>query len=236
MKLRALTALLLLVALASSAWAAQGDPEQVYAIQERRFARFHELALPVGFITDDDFYYAYPVGLSYTFHFNENLAWEVLRGQWVFNDEKDLRADLESDFGVTPEHFDKIQYTLHSNFVLKPSYGKDALWNRWIVNHETFVLAGAGVTGYEREFSDGETQTETALSLSFGLGRKYFLNETFCLNLEVRDLVNFKDSGVENNVYLGVSLGFRFNLAPRAADRTGEVEEFRRRLTGAKDE
>ncbi len=232
MKSRSLLAALLLLVLAPAAWPAEGDPERVYAIQERRFARFHELALPVGFIPDDDFHHAYPVGLSYTFHFNENLAWEVLRGQWVFNQEKDLRQDLEGDFGVTPEHFDQIQFNLHSSFVLKPSYGKDALWNRWIVNHETFALAGVGITGYEREFSDGATETETALSLSFGLGRKYFVNENFCVNLEVRDLVNFKDAGVENNVYLGVSLGFRFNLSPREPARTDEVGEFRKRLKG----
>lgn len=236
MKSRVLIALLFLAGLAPAARSAQGDPEQVFAIQERRFARFHELALAVGFIPDEDFNYDYPVGLSYTFNFNENLAWEVLRGQWVFNYEKDLRQDLENDFGVTPESFDEMRYTVHSSFVLKPSYGKDALWNRWLVNHETFVLAGAGITGYERQFSDGETENETALSLSFGLGRKFFLNESFCLNLEVRDLVNFKEDGVENNVYLGMSLGFRFNLSPREPDRTGQVEDFRRRLKGDGDE
>jgi len=236
MKRAALVAVHLLLALGGSALAQGAAPEQVFAIQERRFARYHELALPLGFIPDLDFHHSFPVGLSYTFNFNENLAWEVLRGQWVFSAEKGLKEDLEGDFGVTPEHFDRIQYTLHTNFVLKPSYGKDAVWNRWIVNHETFVLAGVGITGYEREFSDGATETETAPSLSFGLGRKFFLNERFCVNLEVRDLVNFKDDGVENNVYLGASLGFRFNLSPRQPPASGEVDAFRRRVKGQSDE
>jgi outer membrane beta-barrel protein len=232
MKRATLIPVLLLLVVGGSALAQGVAPEQVSAIQERRFARFHELALPVGVIPDLNFHRAFPVGLSYTFNFNENVAWEVARGQWVFNAERDLKNDLESDFGVTPEHFDKMRYTLHSNLVVKPSYGKDAIWNRWIVNHETFVLAGAGITGYEREYSDGATETETAPSLSFGLGRKFFVNERFCLNLEVRDLVNFKDAGVENNVYLGLSLGFRFNLSPRQPVASGEVDAFRRRVKG----
>jgi len=236
MKRAVLVVIPLLLALGGSALAQGKAPEQVYAIQERRFARFHEVALAAGFIPDLDFHHSYPVGLSYTFNFNENLAWEVLRAQWVFSAEKDLKQDLESDFGVTPEHFDRMQYLIHTNFVLKPSYGKDSIWNRWIVNHETFALAGVGVTGYEREFSDGATETEAALSLSFGLGRKFFLNERFCVNLEVRDLVNFKDAGLENNVYLGASLGFRFNLSPRQPPASGEVDAFRRRLKGANDE
>ena len=236
MKSKAILAFFFVLALSPWAWAEDRAPEKVYAIQERRFARFHEIALVAGFIPDDDFHDAFPVGLSYTFHFNENLAWEVARGQWVFNSEKDLRQDLEDEFGVTPERFDEIRYTAHTNFVLKPSYGKDALWNRWIVNHETFVLAGVGVTGYERHFSDKGSEWETALSVSLGVGAKVFLSENFCLNLEVRDYINFKDEGVENNVYLGLGLGFRFDLAPRKPRTSGEVDEFRKRVKEGKDD
>ncbi len=235
MKTRLLT-LLLLLNCAAPAWSAEREPEQVYAIQERKFARFHEIDLAVGFIPDDEFYYGYPVGLGYTFNFSETLAWEVLRAQWVFTQENDVRNDLESDFGATPERFDEMRYLVHTNFVFKPSYGKDALWNRSVVNHETFVLAGVGVLGYDEATSQGDQESKVALSLSFGLGRKFFLNETFCLNLEVRDYVNFKSNDVENNVYLGLSLGYRFNLSPRQAPAADEVEGLRRRLGGQRDE
>ncbi len=189
--------------------------EEVYAIQNRIFDRHHEVDLLLGFIPNDDFHDPITLGVQYTYNFNEILAWEVVRGQYFFNREKDLKKDLEENFGVTPTELDWLRYAVYTSLVLKPSYGKDALWNRKVINHETFMVAGVGVVRYESENSDGETGGETAPSLNFGLGRKYFISENLCLNLEVRDYLNFRDAGVENRVYLGLSLGFRFDLSPR---------------------
>jgi len=189
--------------------------EEVFAIQERLFDRDHEVGLVTGYIPDEDFDHAFPLGLDYVFRFNENVSWEVGRVQYILNMDKDLKTDLEDDFGATPSEFDRIKYSVHSNLLLTPSYGKDAFWNRGILNHETFLALGAGVMVYERETSSGSKSTTVSPSLSFGIGRKYFLTPTLCLNVEVRDFVNFKDSGVENHIYLGIGVGYRFNLAPR---------------------
>jgi outer membrane beta-barrel protein len=221
--------LLLAVARTASAQPAE-EKELVYAIQNRIFDRHHEIGFVLGFIPNDDFYYGYPVGFSYTYHLNENVAWEVARGQWFFNNEKDLKQDLEKDFGVTPTHFDEMKLMLHSNLILKPSYGKDALWNKTVINHETYLLAGIGMVSYDRHFSTGKDGSEQAVSLSFGLGRKYFLNKKFAVNLEFRDYVNFKEADTENIVYLGVGLCYRFDLAPRKAARETAVENFKRYL------
>jgi outer membrane beta-barrel protein len=194
---------------------AKDSGEEVFAIQERIFDRDHEVGLVLGYIPDERFQHAFPAGLDYLFNFNENLAWEVGRAQYFFNVDKDLKEDLEKEFGATPEEFDRRKYSIHTSLLLKPSYGKDALWNRRIVNHETFVALGAGIAAYERETSTGEKSSELAPSLSFGLGRKYFLGPKLCLNLEIRDFVDFKDAGVENHVFLGIGLGYRFNLKPR---------------------
>ena len=226
-------ALLLVLPCAPGAAAPRpGEGEEVVAIQKRLFDRFHEVALVAGFIPDEDFYYVFPVGLSYTYNFNENLAWEVIRAQWAFTNEKDLKKDLESDFGATPSQFDEMKYLIHTNVLVKPSYGKDALWNRRVIHHETYLLAGVGVAGYDRRTSDGGRSGRHALSLSFGLGRKYFLNRSFCVNFEVRDLVNLKGGDTENNVYFGVSLGWRFDLSPRRPPRDPAVDELRHYLGG----
>jgi len=194
-----------------------GAEEEVYAIQNRIFDRDHEVDLLLGYIPNDDFHELVPVGAQYTFNFNENLAWEVVRAQYYLNWEKDLKEDLEDNFGVTPSELDWITYTVHSSLVLKPSYGKDALWNRKVVNHETFLAVGAGVVRYDTEDTDGNEGGETTFSLSFGLGLKYFINKKLCLNFEVRDMVNFRNDGAENRMYLGVGLGFRFDMSPRKA-------------------
>jgi outer membrane beta-barrel protein len=198
--------------------------EHVKAIQERIFHRHHEIGLNVGYIPDDDFYYAFPVGLGYTYNFNDHFSWEVVRAQLALNTEKSLKDDLEENFGVTPQEFDEPKYFIHSHLVFKPSYGKDAVWNRSVVNHETYLFLGGGMVNYERDYSYGSSDSENAPSVSFGIGRKYFLNQNLCLNLEVRDTVTFKDGETENNIWFGVSLGFRFNLSPRKMEQDSTIQ------------
>ena len=198
--------------------------EHVKAIQERIFHRHHEIGLNAGYIPDDDFYYAFPVGLGYTYNFNDHFSWEVVRAQLALNTEKDLKNNLEDNFGVTPQQFDEPKYFIHSHLVFKPSYGKDAVWNRGVVNHETYLFLGGGMVNYERDYSYGSSESENAPSVSFGIGRKYFLNQNLCLNLEVRDTVTFKDDETENNIWFGVSLGFRFDLSPRKTERDSTIQ------------
>lgn len=196
--------------------------EKVFAIQERIFHRNHEISLGLNYIPDNDFYESYPVGIAYTFHFNNYLAWEVARGQYFVNQEKELKGDLEDNFGVTPSEFQEPKYMIHSNLVIKPFYGKESIWNKGIVNHESYFLLGGGVVNYEKKFSYGDTETENAPSISLGYGIKYFVSKNMVMNLELRDLINFREEKTENSLSMGVGLSFRFNLSPRKTedDRT----------------
>lgn len=191
------------------------DKEQVFAVQERIFHRNHEIGFLIGNIVDDDFYNVYPLGLSYTYHFNDHLAWEVVRGQYMLNREKDLKKDLENKFGVTPSEFSEPRYLFHSSLVIKPFYGKESLWNRGIVNRESAFFVGAGIVNYEKQYSFGDPTTENAPSICLGYAAKFFLSKNICMNFEIRDLINMKDDGTENDVYLGLALSLRFNLSPR---------------------
>ncbi len=198
--------------------------EHVKAIQDRIYYRSHEIGLNLGYIPDDDFYHVFPAGLSYTYNFNDYLSWEVVRAQWAINTDKDLKDNLEENFGVTPQEFSEPKYFIYSHLMFKPSYGKDALWNQRVINHETYLFLGGGMVNYERDYSYGSSDLENAPSLSFGIGRKYFLNQNLCLNLEVRDIVTFRENDTENNIWFGLTFGFRFNLSPRETDRDSTVE------------
>ena len=204
--------------------------EKVSAVQNRVFHRSHELDFSVGYIADDDFFHVYPIGLGYTFHFNEELAWEVARVQYMFNTDKDLKSTLRDDFNVQPELFPEKQYMLHSHIVYKPLYGKHAFLNRGVINNEISLFAGPGVVNYKWDYSTGETSTENALSISFGAGMKFFLSERWCLNAEVRDLINFREDETENNVYFGLGIGFRFDLAPRKIKEDPTMNKLKRIL------
>jgi outer membrane beta-barrel protein len=211
------------------------DAEHVFAIQKKMYHRYHELGLDAGYIPDDDFFEVFPVGLYYNYNFNDLITWQVVRGHWMFTAEKDLKEDLENDFGATPSKFFEPEYAVHSNFMIRPLYGKSAFRNRRIINHETYLYLGGGFVGYDKRFSDGSSETDIAPSISLGIGQKIFLNEKFCLNVEVRDWINFRDNDTENNFWVGLSLGFRFNLSARKTERDTTVEHLNQYLRERKN-
>jgi outer membrane beta-barrel protein len=208
----------------------KGGEEKVFAVQERIFHRDHELSFCFGYIPDDDFYSVFPVGIGYTYHFNDFLAWEVARGQYLVTQEKHLKKTLEGDYGVTPSEFLEPQYMVHSNLMIKPFYGKESIWNRSIINQESYFLLGGGIVNYKKRYSFGTSGSETAPSLCFGYGVKYFLSKSLAMNLELRDLVNFKKEKTENNVDLGMSLSYRFNLSPRKTEQDETVDKLKQLL------
>lgn len=209
----------------------QDNEEKVYAVQNRIFHSDHEIDVSGGYIADDDFFHVYPIGLGYTYHFNEHIAWEVGRGQYFITQEKDIQKTLKDPpFNAQAEFFNEPIYMLHSHLVLKPLYGKAAILNRRVVNYETYFFAGPGVIHYEKNFSTGETDTEDVFSLSLGVGFKYFVSKKICLNFEIRDLVNFRKDDTENNLYFGIGLGYRFNLTPRKVEEDPTMKKLKRIL------
>lgn len=230
---RALAGLVAAVILLSvnSGWCdSQTDEEKVFAVQNRVFQRKHQLDLSVGYIADDDFFHVYPASLGYTYHFGENFSWEVARLGYNYNQDKDLKGTLETEFGVQPERFAEQMYMYHTHLVFKPLYGKHAVLNRGIVNDEIYLFGGAGMVHYEWNYSDGRIETEDAVSISLGSGMRFFLSQNLCLNIEIRDLVNLRENDTENNIYFGAGIGFRFNLAPRKVEEDPTVKKLKKIL------
>jgi outer membrane beta-barrel protein len=140
--------------------------------------------------------------------------------------EKDLRDELLA-LDVEPSRYPEQTYALHSHLIFRPLYGKSAFFNQNVVNHETYFFAGGGVTQYKWNRSFGESDTEMAPSLSFGAGMKFFLNERFCVNFEIRDIMNFREDATKNNVSVGLGLGFRFDLSARKSASDPTVEKLK---------
>jgi len=201
------------------------DGETVAAVQDRVFFRHHEIDLGVGYIPDDDFYELFPAKLGYTYNFNDHVSWNVVSFNWMFDQDKDLKKDLEGEFDVTPQSFDKTVYALHSNLIFKPLYGKSVFRNSRVINHETYLFAGGGYVTYETETSVGDIETKMMPSISLGIGQKVFLGQKLCVNFELKDWINFKEDEIENNFWFGISIGLRFNLAARKSDQDQNIEK-----------
>jgi outer membrane beta-barrel protein len=216
------------------------EEAKVYAVQNRIFHRDHEIKFDLGYIANESFFHPFPVGFGYIFNLNENYGWEVARAQYIIAPENDLKSKLETQFGVTPSEFAKPTFMIHSHLLYKPFYGKNAVLNKGVINHETYLFAGGGVVNYEWKYPEGSPRNdgskgEMVPSASFGVGSKYFLNEKFCLNFEIRDIMNFWSDGMENRIYVGVGLGFRFNLKPRKVKKDETFEKLNRYLEKDKD-
>jgi outer membrane beta-barrel protein len=147
----------------------------------------------------------------------------------IFTSEKDILKDLKSEFGRQFKEHREPKYMVHSHLVFKPFYGKSAIWNRGIVNHETYFFLGGGIVNYEWIYPEDDprslsTDTENATSISFGVGQKYFLSQNWCINFEIRDMVNMFEDKNENRLYFGIGIGWRFNLLARKADKNEDLE------------
>ena len=204
--------------------------EKVHAIQERIYQKSHEFGIAAGYIPDDNYFESFPAGAYYMFTFNQHFAWEVARAQWIFTTDKDLKNDLENEFGVRPSEFSEPKYSIYSHAVFTPFYGKDAVLNRGIVNRETYFLLGGGIVNYDNKQSFENSSSETAPSLSFGVGQKFFIKENYALNLELRNITNFREDETEWRVYLGASFGFRFDLSPRKEKKDPKLDKLKQYL------
>ncbi len=197
------------------------DREKVSVIQERIFDRKHEINLGSGYIPDDDYYDSYSAAVSYSYHFSKFFSWEVIKGQYFYNEEKEIKNQLEDEFQVTPETFDHLAYMVHSSLVLKPTYGKDALFDSVIINHESYYLLGVGLAKYQRDYSFDESSEETALSVTVGAGRRFFLSQNIAITFDLKSYTNFKEQDTETNIYMGMGISFRFNIS----DHDSQVRE-----------
>jgi outer membrane beta-barrel protein len=210
------------------AWSEDISPaEKVYAVQNRIFQKTNEIDFSVGYIADDDFYHVYPLSVGYTWHLSEHWSWEVVRLGYMFNQDKDLKTKLEDDFSVTPERFPEQKFMYHTHLMFRPLYGKSAFLNRRLVNNEIYFFVGAGQVNYEWNYSTGETKDENVLSASFGTGVRFFISKSFCVNIEVRDLMNFREDETQNNINFSLIMGYRFNLAPRRAEEDLTVKKIK---------
>jgi outer membrane beta-barrel protein len=122
---------------------------------------------------------------------------------------------------------------LHSSLLIKPFYGKESVWNRSVINQESYFLLGGGFVSYEKKYSFGGSDEESSPSLLLGYGVKYFLSKSLAMNLELRDMVNFRKDKTQNDVNLGVSVSWRFNLSPRRSEQDETVDRLKQVLEGS---
>jgi outer membrane beta-barrel protein len=197
-----LVALALLVAPAARAGEDDLDQGKVYAIQERDYRMNHEFSISMAFLPLDAFYKFFAVTGHYVLHFNDLWAWEAIHFSFAKYLEVDtgLKHQMSNDWDVSATDTPKIDYFLDTNLMIKPTYGKVALFDKWVVQLESYFLIGIGAEKF---------QTAWFPSANLGVGMRVYLTNTISLRFEAREYVYLQEGSVDSTLYFGI--GFCYN-------------------------
>ena len=180
------------------------DEEQVstYAVQSRLFRLGGELDAAAGILPMNAFQKGLTVGGSFTYHFSNAFAWEVINGAYVYKKlDTQLRTELLENFSVKPTDMSSIDMILSSSLVLKPFYGKLALFNRRVVHMDVSVPVGGAWAVYTDKKLFGPVA---------GLIFRVYLSPHTSVRLDVREYVLINDDGWHLRQELHAVLGFSF--------------------------
>ena len=159
----------------------------------------HEISALGGVYAADLLSSSYLLQGAYTFHFVEELALEASFG--YARAQSELVEVVEEDTAFTALRLDTPIYIYQGHLLWSLAYGKVRWFSGGISRFDVHLALGGGVT---------DSQTAEGLTLSGGLGFKFFLAEWLALRMDVRDHVLSQEllgvSGVVHN--LAATLGF----------------------------
>lgn len=203
---------LLMAALAAAPVHADDDDEDTiatYAVQKRQFRLGGELTGSLGFLPLNAFNKAFTAGGAFTYHPNNVWAWEIVQVAYAVKQfDTGLKKELLENFDVEPTQIPQTDLLISSNLVLKPFYGKLALFNRSITHVELYVPIGGGAA--KRSNPSSILPTANA-----GLGIRFFLAQSLSLRVEVRDYLIFRNLDITNELFVGASLAMSLGGAER---------------------
>lgn len=214
MKRASLTALCLVVALgATSAHADEtvGEGPRVFSIQPRPFKLGHEFQLGIGVLPMDAFYVGAVITASYTYHFTDFWGWEIAGAGYSKNFDTSLTADLKHDYDVQPVRGggDRIQYFGTTSLVIKPFFGKLAIFNQDIVTSETYFVLGLGAL----ELGPKVGKAYARFAGDLGLGLRLWSTDTLSMRVDVRDYLIFVSALPQQALFISLSVAFNFHLS-----------------------
>jgi outer membrane beta-barrel protein len=175
----------------------------IRVIQRRPFLRRQRVEVGpfVGTNVNDALVSLFVAGGSLNYHLTEVMSVGV-NGGYSLGTETDLFDRVIEDYELFPQ-ISKIKWYATLNFQYAFIYGKFALFNTWIIPWDTYALLGAGFT---------QTELDGHLTLSAGIGQRYFMNRWFTLNLELRDNIYNENypagSEIVNNLMFTAGVSF----------------------------
>ncbi|MGE0785097.1 MAG: outer membrane beta-barrel domain-containing protein [Sandaracinaceae bacterium] len=149
-------------------------------VRERLFQKAlrHELSIMGGVYAADLLSASYLVQGAYTFHVTEDLA---LEASFAYSQQSsELVRIIEEDRGITLINIDAPVYVYQAHLLWTLAYGKLRWFGDGIGRFDFNLAIGGGLT---------DNTTSRGLTLSAGLGIKFFFDQWFSIRFDIRDQV-----------------------------------------------
>ncbi len=192
------------------------DLPQLVAVQGREHYFVSGITMSGGYLPVDSFNKSLTLGIGYTYYLNDYLAWEIVNANYAFNQETDLKHDLQSQFNAEVERvgfsgiLDYPTYYITTNMLYTPIYNKSLFFNQNVIHGETSFILGGGIVNYEH--------SGPKPLVSVGALFRYFTSPTTSMVLDVREHLYF-DGETGMNGILAINLGFSFQLGRTPASQ-----------------
>ena len=185
--------------------------EKVSLIQNRKFELRHEVTLGVGALPADPYFKGLTVGAGYTWNFSPSFAWEVANFTYSFDFSSHIKQQVLAHAILTPGQppsFPQITWFAATHIVVKPIYGKQALFNTRVVHLEAYLLLGPAVvnqTGPNDRF---------AVGLDGGVGLRLHLTQLTSFRLDAGDLLYVAPHSAKNALRFCAYVAFNLGTEP----------------------
>lgn len=180
----------------------QDDESARKGLGRRNFLKSmrHEINLYGGALATELMGTSPLAGITYGYHFNEDLALEIGFAYTRHNSQMSKTIRDFTGYTFIKQHDARI-YT--GNLVFHPFHGKFMFFNKTVLHFDFYLLAGAGTT---------DSHYDKGLTYNAGVGIKIFCNSWLSIRMEVRDFIHAQQllstQVVSNDLSMTVGVGF----------------------------
>lgn len=203
----ALLAFLVVLSLGAPVWA---DPPEVGSrqnvsekenqavVRNKRFFKGNQVELGIGggLMPYDSTLDTYTLGAHLDWHFNDHWAWEIIEYQKTFSSVTSFITSKAADNNMNLQDLQVIRPNsiIGTNLLVSPFYGKIRMLG--VVYLDIYLIAGLGfvnTTTLRYTHTSGTSYNTTEVNsgydfaINYGVGFKFFLNNTFTLYFDLRN-------------------------------------------------
>ncbi|MBI5508822.1 MAG: outer membrane beta-barrel domain-containing protein [Deltaproteobacteria bacterium] len=177
-------------------------------MQNRKYQLLHEVTLMGGGLPVDPFYKGLTASFGYTLHFTGFFAVEFVQFTYSFNVDTKLKKELirtALSTGKNTPEFPEIEWVADvAHVVIKPLYGKEAVFNTKVVHLETYGRFGPAFV------RRSDPKEPFAFGADAGIGMRLWLAEWVAVRFDLSEMIYFLAKKPQQSLRLDA--GFAFNL------------------------